>query len=250
MIYVEAANMKEPIIKSWQTLKDNGIKRERNNQSKTDECLEIGLCLDIKLEELGIINNKIFDYYAPKCIMFEDIEGLIEYDLEFTEGINDDKFNYTYHKLFAPYLDKCIKELVENPKSRRAVLPIAGEMSYKDEYPPCLQLIMVDISEDMYVNLTVVFRSNDAVKAFPSNLFAIKRLQDHFVGEISERTNDSYWIGHITYIANNFHAYSNDYGMLDGYLNQMKTADDKKLFWTFEEYISAMSEYVSKGVKK
>ena len=128
MIYVEAANMKEAIIKSWQTLKDNGIKRERNNQSKTDECLEIGLCLDIKLEELGIINNKIFDYYAPKCIMFEDIEGLIEYDLEFTEGINDDKFNYTYHKLFAPYLDKCIKELVENPKSRRAVLPIAGEL--------------------------------------------------------------------------------------------------------------------------
>lgn len=243
MYYVKATNMKEAITKSWQTLKDNGIKRERNNQSKTDECLEIGLCLDLENDEF------FYDYYAPKCVMFEDIEGLIEYDLEFVKGINDDKFNYTYHQLFEPYFDKCIDELVNNPHTRRAVLPIAGEMSYKDDYPPCCQLIMVDLSELREVNLAVVFRSNDAVKAFPSNLFAVKRLQNHIAEVLTDKSGTEHYLGNIVYVVNNFHAYSNDYGMLDGYLNQMSTADDEKLFWTAEEYFEAMNEYVNKGVK-
>lgn len=241
MIYVKAENFKEAITKSWEALKDNGVKRQRNNQSKTDECLEIGLCLDIGNDEF------FFDYYAPKCVMFEDIEGLVEYDLEFVEGINDNKkFNYTYHKLFVPYLDKCIEELVNNPQSRRAVLPIAGEVSYEDEYPPCMTTMMVDLSDEKEVNLTVVFRSNDAVKAFPSNLFAVKRLQDYIVRKLNDNTDDYHYIGNIIYFVNNFHAYSNDYGILDGYLKQMKTAEDEKLFWTADEYYEAWVNYINK----
>ena len=242
MIYVKAGNFKEAITKSWEALKDNGVKRQRNNQSKTSECLEIGLCLDVGNDELG------FNYYAPKCVMFEDIEGLIEYELEFVKGINDGKFNYTYHQLFAPYLDKCIEELANNPQSRRAVLPIAGEMSYKDEYPPCLQLMMVDLSDEGKVSITAVFRSNDAVKAFPSNLFAVKRLQSHIAQELSDITKIPHYIGNVTYIANNFHAYNNDYGMLDGYLKQMKTAENEKLFWNAFEYLNALCEYTKKNM--
>ena len=240
MEHVKATNFKEAIMESWEILKRKGNKRLRNNQSNIEECLEIGLCLDIKND------NRFWDYYAPKCVMFEDIEGLVEYDLEFTYGINDGKFNYTYHQLFAPYLDKCIDELANNPQSRRAVLPIAGEMSYKDEYPPCLQLIMVDLSDKNAVNITVVFRSNDAVKAFPSNLFAIRRLQSYIAEKLMERNeNEEYFVGNITYIANNFHAYGHDYNMLNGYLNRMYTAEDEKLFWTADEYIEAINEYIT-----
>ena len=240
MEYVKVTNFKDAIIDSWEVLQNRGKKRLRNNQSKIEECLEIGLCLDIRYDE------HFSDYYAPKCVMFEDIEGLVEYDLEFTYGINDGKFNYTYHQLFAPYLNKCIDELVNNPQSRRAVLPIAGEMSYKDEYPPCLQLMMVELSDRNEVNITVVFRSNDAVKAFPSNLFAVKRLQDYIVTELTDRSenDDKYWMGNIVYIANNFHAYGHDYKMLNGYLNRMYNAEDEKLFWTADEYLEAITKYV------
>ena len=240
MYYVKATNMKEAITKSWEALKNKGIKRKRNNQSKTDECLEIGLCLDLENDEF------FYDYYAPKCVMLEGIEGLIKYDLEVTEGINDDKFNHTYHKLFAPYFDKCIDVLVADPTSRRAVLPIAGEASYKDGYPPCMQVIMVDLSELNEVNLAVVFRSNDAVKAFPSNLFAVKRLQDLIAKTLTEKSGVEHYLGNIVYVANNFHAYSNDYGMLDGYLKRMQTAENGKLFWTSDEYVMALEEYLEK----
>lgn len=243
MIYIKATNFKDAITKSWEALKDNGIKRQRNNQSKTDECLEISLCLDIENDEF------FMKYYAPKCVMFEDIQGLVEYDLEFTEGLNDGKFNYTYHQLFEPYFDKCIEELINNPQSRRAVLPIAGEMSYADKFPPCMQLIMVDLSEGNEVNLAVVFRSNDAVKAFPSNLFAVRRLLDYIAYTLQEKTGNTYYAGNIVYMVNNFHAYSSDYGMLDGYLNRMKTAEDEKLFWTAAEYDMALDECLNEGIK-
>lgn len=240
---IEAPTLNEAISQAWEVLLEKGRIRKRDNQSNKDTCLETSIIINVNRWTKSKYNH----YYAPKCVMFESIEDLAEYDLEFKFGIRDDDFNYTYHELYVPYLDKAIQELKDNPDSRRAVLPIAGPASYEDKFPPCLQIMVLSINPENELELTAFFRSNDGVKAFPSNIFAISRFQEYVAKELDLTP------GGFTYVVNNFHAYSKDFmgenSMLEGYLKLIKEKPDNA-FWDKEEYEKAYYTMCEKWLEK
>ena len=134
------------------------------NQDMQDNLKDTSIIIDIQ-----DIKNLTISKAIPG-----DLYSLVEYELEFIDGIRDweSEWEYTYHKLFMQHYDECISELKRNHDTRRAVLPIAGDTSYGNPHPPCMQIIMFRIINNK-LNTTAVFRSNDGVKAFAMNSFAI-----------------------------------------------------------------------------
>lgn len=176
----------------------------------------------------------------PKCIM-GGLEDLVAYVDEFLNGTDKD-FNYTYHDLYNKYFDKCISEIERYKYTRRATLPVAGDASYESEYPPCLQLMLPRIIklEDGSERLTlmVVFRSNDAVKAFPMNLVAVamfqKKLAEYFNVEV----------GQLRYVVNSFHCYQADIEKLKAYNDRFRDCQDlSEIAFTLDEYYEVENEY-------
>lgn len=172
-----------------------------------------------------------------------ELKTMVEYVLEFVNGVKDfevdlGKWDYTYHQEIKEYLDKCINELKRNHDTRRAVIPIAGEKSYASMYPPCMQNIMFRIIGGK-LHTTVTFRSNDAVKAFVMNSFAISQLARFIATEVGVE------VGGYTHIANSFHAYSNDWDQLEGYCKMFATRDESELYYTYEEYLEVYNEYAN-----
>lgn len=199
---------------------------ECENQDHKDRSKDLSLLINVE-----DISNLTISKAIP-C----DLYGLVEYDLEFSEGVKDFEkhWDYTYHQLFSPYYNYCMNELLRNPNSRRAVLPIAGAKSYGNPHPPCMQNIMYRIV-DGKLNTTVTFRSNDGVKAFAMNSFAIARMT-HKMAEILDVP-----VGSYTHIANSFHAYSHDWGMLESYCKRFDT--NEKLYYSLVEYLEVYDEY-------
>ena len=123
------------------------------------------------------------------------------------------------------YWEQCEKEIERYRYTRRATLPIAGEVSYASQYPPCLQLLLPRIVKDLNnqterLDLTVVFRSNDAVNAFPMNAFAISMMQK----QLAEKHGVD--CGELLYIANSFHCYHKDLDKLRAYVRRWKNAEN------------------------
>lgn len=201
---------------------------ECENQDRKDQSKDLQLIINV---------NNIDEITISKAIPC-DLHGLVEYDLEFTEGVKDFEKNwdYTYHQLFEPYYNYCLNELLREPNTRRAVLPIAGPKSYGTLHPPCMQNIMYRIV-DGKLNTTVTFRSNDGVKAFAMNSFAIARMS-HKIASTLEIP-----VGSYTHIANSFHAYSCDWDMLDSYCKNFNNRQNEKLYYTLDEYMEAYDEY-------
>ena len=198
------------------------------NQDMPDKLKDVSVVIDI---------DNIKDLTISKAIP-GDLYSLVEYELEFIEGIRDweAEWEYTYHKLFMQHYNECISELKRNHDTRRAVLPIAGDTSYGNPHPPCMQIIMFRII-DGKLNTTAVFRSNDGVKAFAMNSFAIALLARKVAAEVGVE------VGTYTHIANSFHAYSKDWDTLRQYLNMFDTRDPEELYYTYEDYLYAKEEH-------
>ena len=203
------------------------------NQNQTEWLLDTSL-------HLTVLHPLDTEYCIPKCIM-GGLEDLVAYVDEFLNG-TDKEFNYTYHGLYSKYFDRCISEIERCNYTRRATLPLAGDVSYESEYPPCLQLMLPRIikSKDGSERLTlmVVFRSNDAVKAFPMNLVAIamfqKKLANYFNVEMGE----------LQYIVNSFHCYQADRSKLEAYVARFnQTLDMSEIAFTLDEYYEVENEY-------
>ena len=198
------------------------------NQDQMDQLKELSLVINIEdISEITISKAMPGDLYS-----------LVEYELEFLDGVRDweNEWEYTYHRLFNQYYNECIEELKRNKYTRRAVLPIAGEKSYGNTHPPCMQLIMFKVVDNK-LNMTVVFRSNDGAKAFAMNSFALALLANKVAKEIGVE------VGSYTHIANSFHVYSRDWDTLDSYINMFNSRDPGDLYYTMDDYNEAKEEH-------
>lgn len=145
---------------------------------------------------------------------------LCRYELEITEGIfncgvDQGLWHYTYHRRFAPWIWGVLDELRDNPDSRRACISVRdNEADEGSTDPACLQHIQFMIRNgrlDMYV----LFRSNDAVRAAYMNAFALIRLQERVSSALAVP------VGRYIHRANNFHCYPESRETLDKYIDRI-----------------------------
>lgn len=150
---------------------------------------------------------------------------LQQYVMEMLDGILDfevEKGNwaYTYHQRYADQLQFVIDELKRNPSSRRAVMTVRDKKAdMGSDDPACLQLIQYFI-RDGKLDCTVVFRSNDAVKATFMNAFALIMLQKSIADSLGIE------VGTYTHRANSFHCYEKDYSRLRQFYSRYNNRED------------------------
>lgn len=199
-----------------------------------------GYMLD--LAETNEANTPFGGYCVPKCIL-TDLRGLAEYELEFIDGIRDadaDKLGYTYHSLYAKNYEALIEKLKADPWTRQGLLPVAGEKFWQlGDDKPCLIDLMFKTDVDKKLWITAIFRSNDAVKAMPMNLWAIARL----LKRVAEDTGLA--PGGVVYFANSMHCYPQDRDKLSAYVKRWENNDrvvDETLGWTEAEYLEVLEE--------
>lgn len=218
--YVKAATVGYGIEAAMKALNENGIVQERENQDRKDVTKEIQLCLDIECPSAEP---------AISRSIVTDLAGLAKYDHEFLDGTGDDAgWKYTYHGLYSRFYDKLIEELRRNIHTRRACIALGqGDINFSDD-PPCMQLMMFNYV-DGKLEMTIVFRSNDGVKAFPMNIHAVEMLHQKVAAELNVP------VGPLHYIANNFHAYSKDFHVLESYCRVFDTASEKRRFANMED---------------
>lgn len=144
---------------------------------------------------------------------------LEKYRLEMIYGIEDfeverGNWEYTYHERMAEQIPSIIRELQRDPNSRRAVIDVRRAIDILLGDPPCLQHIQFMIRGGK-LNMTALFRSNDACKATFMNAYALTCLQSEIAAELGID------VGSYTHIANSFHAYERDWGLLESYHNRI-----------------------------
>ena len=144
---------------------------------------------------------------------------LEKYRLEMLCGIEDfeverGNWEYTYHERIAEQIPFIIRELQRDPYSRRAVIDVRRTSDNLLNDPPCLQHIQFVIRNGK-LNMTVLFRSNDACKATFMNAYALTCLQEMVAAELGVD------VGSYTHIANSFHAYERDWELLESYYNRI-----------------------------
>lgn len=219
--YINANSLAEGIELSMRALNQNAHIQQRENQDRENQMKEIQLVLDI--------TNPLSEPFISKAMPC-DLKTLIAYEDEFINGTADDLgWKYTYHGLYSPFYEKVLNELKRNINTRRAVIALGqGDINFTPD-PPCLQLLMFTVVDNK-LELTCVFRSNDGVKAFPMNIQAIAALQRKAAADME------LLVGELHYIANNFHAYQNDFNQLESYIKLFDKYPVEKRTYSFEEY--------------
>lgn len=154
---------------------------------------------------------------------------LEKYRLEMLYGIEDfeverGNWDYTYHDRIGWQIKEVIRELRRDPYSRRAVIEVRRTSDAYMDDPPCLQNIQFVIRNGK-LNMTVLFRSNDACKATFMNAYALTCLQ----GEIAKELGVE--VGSYTHIANSFHAYERDWDLLRSYCRRIR--DSREVTYNF-----------------
>lgn len=159
----------------------------------------------------------------------EILDGILDFEIE--KG----KWAYTYHSRTAEQLPFIIEELKRNPYSRRAVIDIRDwKYDSQTDSPACLQHIQFMI-RDQALEMSVLFRSNDAVKATFMNAFALICLQEKIAGELGVE------VGSYTHRANSFHAYQSDWDLLNSYCNRLQTSEELT-YWYYGDWDELMEE--------
>ncbi|MEG2406886.1 MAG: thymidylate synthase, partial [Clostridiales bacterium] len=140
--------------------------------------------------------------------------------LDFMIGKGENVWEYTYHDRIKDQIDFVVKELHNNPNSRRAIIDVRdNSVDMFNDHPACLQNIMVMI-RDNKLDMKVLMRSNDATEATFMNAFAFIQLQKLIA------TMLKVGIGNYTHTANSFHCYEKDFALLDHYCERL--LDDNK----------------------
>lgn len=230
--YIKANSIGSGVELSIKALNDFGKFEQRENQDTEDCCKEIQLCLDIEKPILTEVGRSQFISKAVPC----GLDQLIDYDQEFLHGTADNAgWKYTYHSLYKPYYTKVIDEFKRNPNSRRACIALGqGDINFTSD-PPCLQLLMFNVVDEM-LEMTAVFRSNDAIKAFPMNIHALSLLQLNLANELVLGYGD------LHYIANNFHAYSRDFKLMAQYVKNFDEKLPARRFWSWNDLVKEISK--------
>lgn len=188
---------------------------------------------------------------------------LQKYCMEITDGIMDfevEKGNwaYTYHDRMTNFpaghmidwechekyefgvnqLAFVVEELKRNPHSRRAVITIrsARDIDVNAE-PACLQHIQFFIRNGR-LDMMVMFRSNDAVKATFMNAFALIKLQEEVAFELGVP------VGTYTHRANSFHVYERDFELLHSYVKRINNIHAPTTYEYFDDWEEDMESYI------
>lgn len=164
-------------------------------------------------------------------------QELQQYAMEMVDGILDfevrkGKWHYTYHQRYVKQLDWVIRELRRNPTSRRAVMSLWWwRIDEPSGDPPCLNHIQFFVRDDK-LDMDVLFRSNDAVKATFMNAFALIMLQKKVADILG------YEVGTYTHRANSFHCYEKDFEKLNAFIYQYEKVaacgEDDSLAYSYE----------------
>ena len=162
----------------------------------------------------------------------EILDGILDFEIE--KG----KWAYTYHSRMAEQIPFILEELKRNPYSRRAVIDIRDwKYDSQTDSPACLQHIQFFI-RDGELDMCVLFRSNDAVKATFMNAFALICLQEKIARELGVD------VGNYTHRVNSFHAYMNDWDLLKRYAEDIDTKPTKHLTYNYKgEWQDYMDEF-------
>lgn len=158
--------------------------------------------------------------------VMEMVDGILDFEVE--KG----KWHYTYHQRYADQLDYVVKELMRNPSSRRAVMSLWWRIDELSGDPPCLNHIQFFVRDDK-LDMDVLFRSNDAVKATFMNAFALIMLQKKVADILG------YEVGMYTHRANSFHCYEKDFDKLKKFVDiydelSVWGEDEGKLSYSYE----------------
>ena len=168
---------------------------------------------------------------------------LRQYELEMLDGILDfivgkggTLWEYTYHQRFAPQLDFIINELKREPYSRRAIMSIRDfAVDSKNDHPACLQSIQYFVRGGK-LDCFVLFRSNDLPEAFYMNAFALIRLQEKVADAVGVP------VGIYSHRSNSMHAYEKNFGLIEGYVQKIKTSPADELVYDYEGFFKDMME--------
>lgn len=150
---------------------------------------------------------------------------LRRYEMEMLDGIYDfaverGLWHYTYYERYGRWLEGVLKELRDNPDSRRACISVRDNGADEgSEDPACLQHMQFQI-RDGKLDMYVTFRSNDAVRAAYMNAFALTRLQEDVAGCLDVP------VGRYIHRANNFHCYPESRGILDKYIKRIESGGE------------------------
>ena len=162
----------------------------------------------------------------------EILDGILDFEIE--KG----NWAYTYHSRMAEQIPFIIEELRRNPNSRRAVIDIRRwRYDSQTDSPACLQHIQFMI-RDQALEMSVLFRSNDAVKATFMNAFALICLQEKIARELGVL------VGKYTHRANSFHCYGQDYELLKRYVHDSTIKSEENLTYRYRgEWQEYMDEF-------
>jgi len=161
---------------------------------------------------------------------------LQQYTMEIVDGVLDFKigdglcWEYTYHNRFEKQLPWLYSELRRNADTRRAVMGIrdfAVDSINKD--PACLQSIQF-LYRDGRLNMQVMMRSNDAVRATYMNAVGFIALQRRVAEEMG------YPVGSYTHTAHSFHAYRMSYELLTKYVEDIESKPLDKITYDYEGF--------------
>lgn len=149
---------------------------------------------------------------------------LQQYTMEIRDGILDfevDRGNweYTYHRRIGDQTTLVIRELKRDPNSRRAVIDLRRISDALMDDPPCLQHIQFFI-RDGKLDMSVLFRSNDAFKATFMNAYALIALQCRAAKELGVE------VGTYTHRANSFHVYERDWDALNKAVTRIERGEE------------------------
>jgi thymidylate synthase len=147
-----------------------------------------------------------------------DPHSLQQYTMEILDGILDfeikkGNWKYTYHdRMVSPVdqIDAVVKELKEDLYSRRAVISIRALCDIGSSDPACMQNIQF-LYDGSALNMYVLFRSNDLVKATFMNAYALIRLGERVSKMVGVQ------MGSYTHMVNDLHVYRQDYEQLKKY---------------------------------
>jgi thymidylate synthase len=116
--------------------------------------------------------------------------------------------NYGYQWNRNNQIDFIVKELTENPNSRRAVLTIydGKEHGLHSFDTPCTLNIVFNITNGL-LNMSVLMRSNDLIYGFCNDQYCFSKLQELI--SLKLKVN----IGWYYHFVNNFHIYERHYDM-------------------------------------
>lgn len=209
---VHAATLPEAYHQALSVLNNYGEIRPCPAYNTREKSISVTVDIARPMEEPRISKLSPCDPAALQQYLMEMEEGIMDFEYTITGN-----WPYTYHNRMIEQLVEVVKILKKDIYSRRAVVVVRhpGDITLDD--PPCLQMIQYIVNNG-HLDCFVTFRSNDAVKAFFMNAFALIDIQRI----ISEILNIK--LGRYIHTADSFHAYENDWDKLSNFTERIKNA--------------------------